>query len=589
MRKILCLILTGIALMAFFMPQGAFALSQTTLTIGSVSGTVGSNVTVPINFSNVPASGIGNIDFVVAFDSSVLDVVSVDAGSIVKNPSVDFDKSILAGKVVLFFFDDTVGGRPISSDGTFANITFKIKSAAVSTVNVESIGAVNDSNLYTVKVTTVDGTVKGSIQSTNSVSPAAITYDTVALPQLTVTINTSAALTDIKNGTGTLIKGTDYFVSGNSVSIAKGYLNYYFTKFKNDLTLNFIFSNGNPAVLTVKPVSPNFSTITPGEVKVDPQNISDVSVSLNLNGNTLVSVNNGTSALSSVNDYSMSGNNVTIKKSYIKYYFTKFPNQNLNIRFIFSNGYESVLSLYQGVSPNSIVDPVSINYTVGSGADANFAVATNGNFFSSIYNGTSALVPRVDYTFSVTTNTLSIRKSYLNYYFGKFNKNLVLNVNFTGGKPQTLTIVPKSTEIKKELTVTAGKVSGNIGDIVTVPITLSGNYKIYDASMSIQYDSNVLEFVDVSQGALFSDKSRLDKSITANKIILLYTDLTEGKNPLIENGVFANIRFKIKAAASGSTNIKFGQIADGGFLDENLIEIYTNYIDGSVTYTVPKI
>lgn len=443
MRKILCLILTGIALMAFFMPQGAFALSGTTLTIGSVSGTVGSNVTVPINFSDVPASGIGNIDFVVDFDSSALDVVSVDAGNIVKNPSADFDKSILAGKVVLFFFDDTVGNRPISSDGTFANITFKIKSAVASTVKVESIGAVNAPNLYTVVVTTVDGTVKGSMQSTNSVSPDIVTYDTVALPQLTVTINTSASLTDIKNGTGVLIKGTDYVVSGNSVSIAKGYLNYYFIKFKSNLTLNFIFSDGNPAVLTVKPVSPNFSTISPGEVKVDPQNISDVGVSLNLNGNTLVSINNATSALSSVNDYSVNGNNVTIKKSYIKYYFTKFPNQNLNIRLIFSNGYESVLSLYQGVSPNSIVDPVSINYTVGSGADANFSVATNGNFFSSIYNGTSALVPRVDYTFSVTTNTLSIRKSYLNYYFGKFNKNLVLNVNFTGGKPQTLTIVPK--------------------------------------------------------------------------------------------------------------------------------------------------
>ncbi|HEX9061443.1 MAG TPA: X2-like carbohydrate binding domain-containing protein, partial [Clostridia bacterium] len=142
-------------------------------------------------------------------------------------------------------------------------------------------------------------------------------------------------------------------------------------------------------------------------------------------------------------DFEISGDKVTIKKGYQTYYFSKFPEQNLNIIFRFSNGYDSILSIYPGVSPHSSITPSSIDYKVDSKIDVAVKAALNGNYFSSIKNGTSELVPRVDYTYSVTDNTLIIRKSYLSYYFSKFKKTLVLQINFTGGKPQTLSIVPE--------------------------------------------------------------------------------------------------------------------------------------------------
>ncbi|HEX9062950.1 MAG TPA: X2-like carbohydrate binding domain-containing protein, partial [Clostridia bacterium] len=230
--------------------------------------------------------------------------------------------------------------------------------------------------------------------------------------------------------------------TGNILSLAPGYLNYYFNKFQQDLKLVIKFGTGDPVTLTVKPLRVVESELTPREAKIDLANLVDVPVVMRLNGTTFLSVYNGASALNPGTDYTVSNNVVTIKKGYIKYYVTKFPTQNLNLIFKFSNGYDQILSLYIGDSPNTTITPASVTYKVGSKADINLTANMNGNFFSSIKNGTAALVPRVDYTYAVTTNTLLIKSSYLSYYFSKFHQNFVLQVNFTGGTPATLTIIP---------------------------------------------------------------------------------------------------------------------------------------------------
>ncbi|HEX9061618.1 MAG TPA: X2-like carbohydrate binding domain-containing protein, partial [Clostridia bacterium] len=283
----------------------------------------------------------------------------------------------------------------------------------------------------------------------NSVTPLEVTYDARKLPVFTATLCTVNKLTDIKNGSVSLVAGKDYTVSGSTLSIAPGYFNYYFNKFQDqDLKLVLCFSTGEPVTLTVHPYWEQIPVINPEAVKIDKTKITDVSVTMTLYGNTLTSINNGTSALSPVYDYSISGNTVTIKKSYITYYFNKFPNQNLNIIFKFSNGYNQVLSLYAGDSPNTEITPAAVTYKVGSKTDVTVTAIMNGNFFSSINNGTSALVPRVDYTYATDTNTLYIRSSYIAYYFNKFNQDLVLTINFTGGKPVTLTIKPDWSNVR---------------------------------------------------------------------------------------------------------------------------------------------
>lgn len=281
------------------------------------------------------------------------------------------------------------------------------------------------------------------VNELNSVTPSEVLYDARKLPAFSVTLSKVNKLIDIKNGSASLNSGKDYTVSGSALSIAPGYLNYYFNKFPGqDLKLVLYFNEGNTSTLTVRPVWEQVHTITPSEIKVDKSKINDVSVSMDVFDMVLVSVNNGSSALDPANDYSVSGNVVTIKKSYINYYFSKFPGQNLNLIFKFYDGSEQVLSIYTGSSPNTTIAPAVETYKVGSKTDVAVTANMNGNFFSSINNGTSALIPRIDYTYEAATNTLYIKSSYIAYYFGKFHQDLLLTVNFTGGKPATLTIKP---------------------------------------------------------------------------------------------------------------------------------------------------
>lgn len=291
-------------------------------------------------------------------------------------------------------------------------------------------------------------------QTSNSVNPSIVSYDTRRLPALTVTLSTVNKLTDVKNGSTSLNAGKDYTVSGSVLSIEPGYINYYFNKFpQQDLKFVLYFSEGNTATLTVRGMGWD---VIQNEIKVDKNNITDVTFSIPffLSGDSFTSIYNGTAALSPVNDYSYSGGMVKIKKSYINYYFNKFPNQNLNITFKFSNGYNQVVALYTGDSPDTDITPTDVTYKVGSKTDVALTASMNGNFFSSINNGTSALIPRIDYTYAAATNTLYIKSGYMAYYFGKFHQDLVLNAIFTGGKPVTLTINPDWSEE----TVTASNV-----------------------------------------------------------------------------------------------------------------------------------
>ncbi len=446
MRKSL-LIFTAMLIFIFsFIPQLALAddsVGTVNISVGSGSVNVGDIITVPISFGNVPSKGIEACDFKLSYNSSVLDVVYVSPGATIVSPDTDFTYSIDDGKIYFLFFDDTLTKNSIVSDGVFATIQFKAKTPSTTALSIDSSLSVGDSEMNDLNTNTTPGSIIVKPLE-NAVSPSETTYDIVKLPELIVTYNSASTIKGIKNGDTYLLGGIDYIVSGQYVSFAKGYMNYFFTKFtKQDLKLTFEFNSGNTAVLTIKPVSPNFATLLPNEIKINKSSLADVTTTVYLNGNTLLDIMNGASSLINGTDFVISGNKVTIKKGYQTYYFSKFPEQNLNIIFRFSNGYDSILSIYPGVSPHSSITPSSIDYKVDSKNDVAVKAALNGNYFSSIKNGTSELVPRVDYTYSVTDNTLIIRRSYLSYYFSKFKKTLVLQINFTGGNPQTLSIVPE--------------------------------------------------------------------------------------------------------------------------------------------------
>ncbi|OMD75876.1 hypothetical protein BSK49_30345, partial [Paenibacillus odorifer] len=113
---------------------------------------------------------------------------------------------------------------------------------------------------------------------------------------VTMTLNGNT-LSAIKNGTATLVAGTDYTVSGSIVTIKKAYLA---TQAVGTTTLTFSFSAGATQSLavavtdTTTPVSN--STITPTSAGFDKKtaNQADVAVTMTLNGNTLSAIKNGT-------------------------------------------------------------------------------------------------------------------------------------------------------------------------------------------------------------------------------------------------------------------------------------------------------
>ncbi|MDP4179853.1 MAG: cohesin domain-containing protein, partial [Bacillota bacterium] len=111
--------------------------------IGKVSGVIGDVVNVPIEFNGVPAFGINNCDFNLSYDKNNFELVSTDAGSIIKDSLIDFASMQSDGVVSLLFNDQTQQKSPIINNGVFANIKLRIKSNAVYgiyPIKVDSVG-----------------------------------------------------------------------------------------------------------------------------------------------------------------------------------------------------------------------------------------------------------------------------------------------------------------------------------------------------------------------------------------------------------------------------------------------------------------
>ena len=292
-------------------------VSALSVTIGTATGKAGETVTIPVTFADVAKAGkVGTFGFNVNYDSTLLEAVKVEAGSIVANAAVNFSSQINAGSISFLFLDNTIGSELISSDGVVANITFKVLGTAETTTPVTfKDGAVfGDANMAKIaKVTLTNGSV--AIKSTvvvqdPTISPATATFQEGSASDIAVTLtpngNTFAGITG-------LTKGTDYTVSGNTVTIAKSYLNSLAAGTK---ALTFDFGSAKNPVLTItvtaKPVVKD-PTISPATATFQEGSASDIAVTLTPNGNTFA----GITGLTKGTDYTVSGNTVTIAKSYL--------------------------------------------------------------------------------------------------------------------------------------------------------------------------------------------------------------------------------------------------------------------------------
>lgn len=147
--------LAAMSMLAAFSMQPVFAASKVGVTAEKVTAAAGDTFTLKVELNDVPSTGINGVDFAVTYDTSVLTVTSVEAGSIVPG-TVDSAEPI--DGITAFAADTSTKGQInvtfstglgdskywITESGTFFTITGKVDAGAkAGTVAKVEIGAID--------------------------------------------------------------------------------------------------------------------------------------------------------------------------------------------------------------------------------------------------------------------------------------------------------------------------------------------------------------------------------------------------------------------------------------------------------------
>ncbi|HEX9061484.1 MAG TPA: cohesin domain-containing protein, partial [Clostridia bacterium] len=600
MKKIIGM-MPCLLLIVLLISQSAFAMSPSAsdlvITIKNAGGDVGSIVKVPICINGAYKYPVNSIDMKLIYNLDALELISIDPGEIVTNPSSCFSFSTFKNydscQISILFKDESNGKSPIIESGIFANLNFKIKKLGKSWVNLDNL----------------------LIMSNTKSSPLSYGFYSYIF------------------GTG-LVEGT---VDGKSVEE-----NVY---------------------------------IEPGSIKVDKSALTDVSVTMPYKCSSLANVKNGTSALSKGTDYTVSGNTAVIKKSYLDYYFTKFPEQNLYLNFEFIYGNNAILCIYTGEYSSPSISSSDITYDIASGEDIALNIELNGNYICSIVNSLETLIPRIDYTYSPSDKTLIIKKGYLNSYFSKNFKEASIAINFYGGsfirlsvnpvdsrlfknrlketsanfeagsevdllilknppykaveciscevskgnvmefkkgdsfidnkygtttiKAAALNMLPEGnhtlifhfvdgntadfnlTIIKwKGITVTVGSVKSDTDNMATIPVSIKGiTTPINSLNFQLCYDKKAADIVAVTPGDAVPSFN-FAYNINDGSIAFATSETAQKSGQISKDGIFANIKIKLKPGFSGTF---ISHAKDFGFVDADLFTIPVLFIDGAVS------
>lgn len=206
--------------------------------------------------------------------------------------------------------------------------------------------------------------------------------------------------------------------------------------------------------LKVSNPTPN-SSISPTSIEFDKNDDgeTDQSVSVNFNGNTLDALRLGTTVLTENVDYTVTGNEVILKKNFLN----QLPVGEHNIVFDFNKGKDAVLKVKVVDSntpqpqPDATITPTTATFDKAAnlGQDVSVAVTLNGHELTSLSHGTTALVAGQDYTAS--SNGVVLSKAYLaTLPVGQSN----ITFHFNGGNDAVLTL----TVIDSTVVVPAGDV-----------------------------------------------------------------------------------------------------------------------------------
>lgn len=191
-------------------------------------------------------------------------------------------------------------------------------------------------------------------------------------------------------------------------------------------------SNSDAATSTINPATALF------DKKESEQ--ADVATTLTLNGNTLVGISNGLSALTKDTDYTVDGNQITIKKSYL----AARPVGTANLTFAFSGGAAQNLAVTvtDSTTRDSKVTPgaVSFDKKEAAGTDLELTLGLNGNTLTEIQHEGVLLTLGTDY--KATDGKVVLKKSYLETLTEGTG---TLTFSFNAGAQQGVTLVVRDT------------------------------------------------------------------------------------------------------------------------------------------------
>ncbi|HEX9060641.1 MAG TPA: X2-like carbohydrate binding domain-containing protein [Clostridia bacterium] len=280
---------------------------------------------------------------------------------------------------------------------------------------------------------------------TSVISPSEVKADLNSLAdiQVVASVADSVYLNSVTNGTGTLIPGTDYKVSGSTVIIKKSYLAYYFGKFeKQNLYLKFNFSDGSSSLFTVYTGTtphPEFGCISKD---FNPGAASDIKFPLEMNGNFIASVKCDAGNLVQKLDftYSNDAHELIIRKGFLASQFKKSSNP-LSLVVGFTGDKPQTITINCLIPANSVKSDNSLFDLMNPG---DITITISGNKLSSISSEPAAGFTNSDYF--ISGNTVIIKKSFLKDYFTKYKEHwrrLNLKFDFEEGDDITLTITRK--------------------------------------------------------------------------------------------------------------------------------------------------
>lgn len=594
------------------------------VSIGTAEGKTGETVTVPVYFKDVAKAGnVRTSVFFIDYNYNLLEVVSIDAGPILPATVNNVGRVIDNGVISMNSYDGTL----ITEDGVFANITFKLKTPFAQKVTTPISFSLAPSfviydqhmnEIEPVSRKTGSVTIDNSTNIQKAIYPTSAWSDTRIQDDLVVTIMPNA---DTFKGIAGLIKDKDYTISGNTVTILRSYLSTL-----NSSTKTFTFDLGetNNPVLTLNfytsPYIEDFKLLAgtaAGEVgdivkvpiylsgvfkygsisyaefcmKYDTDLLEPISVeagslikNANANLSSVINSLNGTIGFvffdSTLGNEQIWGDGVFAYINFklkspiatpIKTLLTFKDDEcfgDQNLKQITSRLEYGSITINAKILKDPKIDITNIIFDKHNPTNLKVTLIPNGNTFK----GITGLTEGTDYT--VLGNTVTILMNYLNS-LERGTKTLTIDFGVTNSPVLNVKII--DTRVDSALTVTVGTTSGKAGDTIIVPVTFSNVAKVGNVgtcNFYLSYDVNELEAESVLAGDIvWNAQVNFFTKISNGKISFVFLDNTLGDELITRDGVFANIKFRVKRSASIFTDPLINFIEGGAFGDGIFSEI----------------